>query len=68
MATSNNPYVQKLMDEVDALDENDIDIETKLNMIAEAMATAQGRVAPASAAVGDAPVDPADAFACDGCQ
>jgi len=68
MATSKDPKVQSLMDEVDNLDANDDNLEDKLRQIAEAVAAAQGNAGPKLAAAGDAPIDPSDAFACEGCQ
>ncbi len=70
MPTSSNPAIQKLMDSVDALDPADENIEHKLQHIAEAIAAEQHRTrsAPTGQPAIDVPTDPADAFACDGCQ
>lgn len=71
MSTSSNKTIQALMDDVAELDANDNSIEAKLALIAQKVAEEQQRVqasfggrqfAPAIAA------DPADAFACEGCQ
>lgn len=69
MSSSTNPTIQKLMDEVNMLDDNDELLETKLQKIAEAVAKEQqkGRTRIASVSV-DIPTDPSEAFACDGCQ
>ena len=67
MATSRNSKIQQLMDEVDALDGSDEHLEAKLQQIAEAVAAERGRMRP-RAPKPDAPIDPSDAFACEGCQ
>lgn len=69
MSTSNNPKIQQLMDEVNTLNDTDELLETKLQKIAEAVAREQQkeRVRSASTAT-DIPVDPSEAFACEGCQ
>lgn len=68
MATSKDPRVQQLMDEAETLDTNDENLEEKLKKIAEAVAAAQGKASSKLVPAGDAPVDPSDAFACEGCQ
>lgn len=71
MATSSNAHIQQLMNDVDAIDGNDDDLEAKLQKIAEAVAAEQQKLqgnATSSSRVADVPVDPADAFACEGCQ
>lgn len=69
MATSNNTTIQKLMDEVDALDVNDNSLEAKLQLIAQKVAEEQQKVkAAVSGVLHKDVVDPADAFACEGCQ
>jgi hypothetical protein len=68
MATSQNAHVQGYMNDIDALDDNDPNIEAKLDAIARAVAEAQGKLKPSAPGQANAPVDPADAFACDGCQ
>ena len=69
MSNSSNPTIQKLMDEVDALDENDTSLEAKLQLIAQKVAEEQRKVKATltgqNITVED---DPADAFACEGCQ
>ncbi|HSW65510.1 MAG TPA: hypothetical protein VLI54_00020 [Bacillota bacterium] len=66
MSTSSNPKIQQLMDEMESLTGDDI--EAKLQQIAEAVAAEQQKLRPRPAADLDGPIDPADAFACDGCQ
>ncbi len=71
MATSSNTTIQALMDEVGQLDANDGSIETKLALIAQKVAEEQQRVQAALTGKQYVPVvvgDPADAFACEGCQ
>jgi predicted nucleic acid-binding Zn-ribbon protein len=70
MATSNNPKIQQLMDEVEAIDDNDSSLEAKLQLIAEKMAEEQQKIktAVSNAVHSHDIVDPADAFACEGCQ
>lgn len=70
MATSSNATIQKLMDEAGALDTDDNDLEAKLQLIARKVAEEQRKI---KAAVGglvrdDVLTDPADEFACEGCQ
>lgn len=68
MATSKNPTIQELMNEVEKLDVSDQALEAKLQKIAEAIAAEQRNMHPAAAGANDAPIDPADEFACEGCQ
>ena len=71
MATSSNPNIQKLMDEVDTIDPNDSNLEEKLNLIAQRVAAEQRRtkaVMPGQPMDDSNLVDPSDAFACEGCQ
>jgi len=71
MATSSNPKIQKLMDEVEKLDPTDSAIEEKLNLIAQKVAAEQRKVkAKLTGTVVDdsALIDPSDEFACEGCQ
>lgn len=68
MATSKNSVVQKLMDEVEALSGAEADLEEKLKQIAAAVAAEQAKTKTKSATRTDVPVDPADEFACEGCQ
>ncbi|HSW99936.1 MAG TPA: hypothetical protein VLH38_02790 [Patescibacteria group bacterium] len=69
MATSKNPTIQKLMDEVDSLDVSDQSLEAKMQQIAEAIASEQRKLQPATQILaGNIPVDPSEAFACEGCQ
>lgn len=69
MSTSSNPTIQKLMDEVEALSENDGSLEAKLQLIAQKVAEEQQKMKQAvSGIVHKDIVDPADAFACEGCQ
>lgn len=70
MATSSNATIQKLMDEINGMDPADVSIEDKLNLIAQKVAEEQQR---AKAALGGLVndknlIDPADEFACEGCQ
>lgn len=71
MSTSKNQNIQALMDEVESLDPTKHGIEEKLNEIArlvkleqEKMKAALTGVQPQVALAGD----PADEFACEGCQ
>jgi hypothetical protein len=69
VATSQNLKIQQLMNQVEALDSSDKDLEAKLQQIAEAVAAEQQKMRPKPTAISDkGPVDPQDAFACDGCQ
>ncbi|MGH7195774.1 MAG: hypothetical protein ACREGA_03260 [Candidatus Saccharimonadales bacterium] len=70
MATSSNPKIQKLIDEVETIAGDDQDLETKLNQIAAQMAAIQNRCKTASGDWLDQPnlIDPGEAFACEGCQ
>jgi len=71
MATSSNATIQQYMNEVDALDANDSNLEAKLAEIAQKIAAEQQRVKAAltGQSVNDSNlIDPADAFACEGCQ
>ena len=68
MATSKNSVVQKLMDEVEALSGAEADLEEKLKQIAAAVAAEQAKTKPKSRTGTDVPIDPADEFACEGCQ
>lgn len=69
MSHSNNPRIQKLIDEVEALDPADLNIEQKLALIAEKVAAEQQAMkAKLTGIVTPQITDPADAFACEGCQ
>lgn len=72
MATSTNSTVQSLMDEVENLAADDNSLEAKLMMIAQKVAEEQQKVKAAltgsSNQLQPELVDPADAFACEGCQ
>ena len=70
MATSTNPKIQKLMNDVASLDDKDPDMIDKLNMIAQMVAQEQRKVkAKVSGQIDDSNlVDPSDEFACEGCQ
>ena len=71
MATSTNPKIQQLMDEVENLDPTDNSLEAKLNLIAQKVAEEQRKVKSAltGTKVDDSNlIDPSDAFACEGCQ
>ena len=69
MATSINVTIQGLMDEAQALDPTDMNLEDKLNLIAQKVAAEQRKIKAAVTGVDEAAlVDPADAFACEGCQ
>lgn len=66
MATSSNPAIQQLMNEVDSIDPNAANIEETLQKLAEAVAMEQQK---SKAGTTDyAPIDPQDAFQCEGCQ
>ena len=57
------------MDEIDALDPADLDIEQKLRLIAEKVAAEQRAVKEIITGITSSQlIDPADAFACEGCQ
>jgi hypothetical protein len=64
---STNPAVQRLMDEVAHIDPKDPQLETKLQRLAERLASEQ-RQTGAATVNDEALIDPADAFACEGCQ
>ena len=71
MTQSSNRHIQKLMNEIESLDQNDSSLEAKLNLIAQKIAEEQRKMK--AAINGNVPnpenlVDPADAFACEGCQ
>ncbi len=70
MSTSTNPQIQSLINEVDSLDGTDTSLEAKLQLIARKVAEEQKRMKAAmSANTDDASLtDPAEAFACEGCQ
>lgn len=71
MATSTNPTIQKLMDEIEHLDLAENGVEAKLNLIAQKVAEEQRKVKAKLTGVSvndSALVDPSDAFACEGCQ
>jgi hypothetical protein len=70
MATSTNPGIQKLMDEIDSLESGDTSLETKLDLIAQKIVQEQHRAQAKRTSSTDEQVliDPADAFACEGCQ
>jgi len=68
---SKNPLIQALMDEVEQIDAHDPRLELKLQLIAEKIATEQQKVLeshPAALVNDDQLIDPADVFACEGCQ
>jgi hypothetical protein len=71
MATSSDPIIQGLMNETEAIDPADPNLLDKMNEIAQKIATRQRELKavltgqPVSTA---ALADPADAFACEGCQ
>ncbi|GEM_PF-1527787 len=76
MATSSNPKIQTLIDEVESLDVSDDSLEAKLQLIAQKISEEQQRMKAAIQGVTggsklqtvDVDADPADAFACEGCQ
>jgi uncharacterized protein YoxC len=74
VATSSNPKIQKLMDEVENIDLRDSNLEEKLRLIAQKVAREQQKMKGKDSTVvrsqvNDAGlVDPSDAFACEGCQ
>lgn len=73
MATSKNQTIQQLMNEAEALDEKDPTLEEKLQLIALKVAEEQRKVKAAAQSTLSklneaALVDPADEFACEGCQ
>lgn len=68
MSQSNDPQIQKLIEEAEALDGNDANLDEKLQKIAEAVAARQKQNQPQTNPASDAPIDPQDQFACEGCQ
>ena len=71
MTTSTNPKIQKLMNDVESLSENDPSLIDKLNMIAQMVAAEQRKMKNqlSGSQVNDSNlIDPSDAFACEGCQ
>ena len=70
MATSTNPTIQQLMNEAEQLSPSDLNLEAKLNLIAQKVAEEQRKLKAAAAGVIDDAglIDPADVFACEGCQ
>lgn len=71
MSTSKNQNIQALMDEVEKLDPAKHGIEEKLNEIARLVKLEQEKMK--AALTGNQPQvaiagDPADEFACEGCQ
>ncbi len=69
MASSTNKTIQKLMNAVDAIDDAEEDIEEKLNQIAQAIAAEQQKARAKIKGLNiNAPVDPQDAFQCEGCE
>ncbi len=66
MATSSNPVIQQLMNDVDSIDPNSPDIEATLQKLAEAVAAEQNK--GRTGTTDFAPIDPQDAFQCEGCQ
>jgi len=68
MAYSSNTKVQQLMDEAATLDVSSDNIEEQLQRIAEAVAAEHRRESENSGNAAFAPVDPQDAFQCEGCQ
>lgn len=70
MAHSTNPAIQKLMNEVAAIKDSDPELSEKLNIIAQKVAEEQRKIKQQLTGIADDRqfVDPADAFACEGCQ
>lgn len=69
MAQSSNPVVQDLMNQVESIDPNAPNIEDTLQRLAEAVALEQQKNQQQnSGGSGFAPIDPQDAFQCEGCQ
>ena len=73
MSSSNNQTIQDLMNQVDKLDANDNSLEAKLQLIAQKVAEEQQKMKAMltgnnNRLASDINVDPADAFACEGCQ
>lgn len=68
MATNSNPKIQALMNEVESLTDVN-NLEDKLNEIARLVAAEQQKAKQAISGVSHKElIDPADAFACEGCQ
>ena len=71
MTTSMNQKIQQLIDEVERLNPGDSNLEAKLTVIAEKVAAEQHnmKMKPGNTAMNDNDIiDPAEAFACEGCQ
>lgn len=71
MGTSSNAQIQALMNQIDAADDTSNDLEAQLQKIAELVAAETNKVKQtAGEAIQNMKdvVDPADAFACEGCQ
>ena len=73
MSSSNNQTIQDLMNQVDKLDANDNSLEAKLQLIAQKVAEEQQKMKAVftgsnNRLATDVNSDPADAFACEGCQ
>ncbi len=70
MSTSSNTQIQQLISEVETLDTGDNALEAKLQLIAQRIAEEQRRIKAAMSSDTDdaALVDPAEVFACEGCQ
>ena len=77
MATSTNAKIQSLMDEIETLDPTDGLLEAKLQLIAQKVAEEQRKIKAGLMQAGSGSagilqdkslVDPAEEFACEGCQ
>jgi hypothetical protein len=70
MTTNTNQNIQKLINEADAIDPNDTNLETKLTVIAQKVAQEQQKARSGiNTQVNNQDlIDPGDAFACEGCQ
>ena len=71
MATSTNPKIQKLMNDVESIDANDPNMLDKLNTIAQMVAAEQRKIRAELSGnqIDDSNlIDPSDEFACEGCQ
>ncbi|HWZ65235.1 MAG TPA: hypothetical protein VNX65_00375 [Patescibacteria group bacterium] len=69
-ASSTDPTIQALMDQTNAIANDDPQLEAKLQAIAEAVAAAQKKTRKPSETnlFNSIPTDPQDDFLCDSCQ
>lgn len=64
-----DPFIQRLLDQAEALDNNDPSFDEKLTAITRIIAEYQGKLVRTVQSLEDNNlVDPSDVFACEGCQ